>query len=369
MRILFDHQAFSLHNHGGVTRYFSELIDGINQTPDNDAYLPLLFSNNIHLKEKGFDTNEFLTNYDFGKKIRLIYEMNKLYTKPLLKKKQYDVLHPTYFDPYFIPYIDKKPLVITFHDMIHEKFSHQFSELTLDRGIIGRKRQLAHQADRIIAVSESTKRDVVELLNVDPAKVEVIYHGSSFADSSDKPTDESFIESGPYLLYVGSRKVYKNFDGLLSAIHPVLKQYNLRLLCAGGGEFTNAEKSQLHSFGITHLVEQRSIDDQVLHGLYKQAVAFVFPSLYEGFGLPILEAFDCNCPCIISKSSSLPEVAGEAALYVDFDDPDSLTDAVERVLHDTLMRQWLILKGREQLAKFSWQNTVEKTLKVYESLV
>lgn len=369
MKIFFDHQAFSLHNHGGVTRYFSELINGINQTPDNDAYLPLLFSNNIHLNEKGFAINSFLLNYQFSKKTRLIYEMNKFYTLSLLRKKQYDILHPTYFDSYFIPYLNRKPLVVTFHDMIHEKFSHQFNELTLDRGIIARKRQLAQRADRIIAVSESTKRDVVEILNVDPAKIEVVYHGSSFTGLPGRSTGEAALVTEPYLLFVGSRRVYKNFGGLLRSVHTVLKRHNLKLVCAGGGAFTSAEKNALHALGIADLVEQWPINDQILPNLYRQAVAFVFPSLYEGFGLPLLEAFDCNCPCIINNSSSLPEVAGEAALYVDFNDPDSLLDAVERVLHETALRQHLLAKGQEQLAKFSWQNTVENTLKVYESLV
>lgn len=369
MKIFFDHQAFSLHNHGGVSRYFCELIDGINQTADNGAYLPLLFSNNIHLQEKGFNTKPFLSNYNSHKKVRLIYELNKYYTLPLLKKKPYDILHPTYFDSYFIPYRNRKPLVVTFHDMIHEKFAHQFVELTYDRGIIERKRQLAQQADRIIAVSESTKQDIVELLNINPDKIDVIYHGSSFSDGSDPAVDATEVAAQPYLLYVGSRKVYKNFDGFLNVVHPLLKQYNLKLICAGGGSFSPEEQTQIQSLGIGNLVEQQAIDDQILRKLYRQAVAFVYPSLYEGFGIPLLEAFDSNCPCIINNCSSFPEVAGDAALYVDFTDFDSVADAVERVLHDTSMRQDLIQKGRKRLAKFSWKTTVDQTLDVYRSLV
>ena len=369
MNVLFDHQAFSLHTYGGVSRYFSELIHGINQTTGNCASLPLLFSNNVHLKEIGFDVNNFLINKDFSKKKRLIYELNKLYTLPALKKKQYDILHPTYFDSYFIPYLNRKPLVVTFHDMIHEKFSHQFHELTFDRGILERKKALAHQADRIIAVSESTKRDLVEILNVEPQKIEVIYHGCSFPPATDEMPENPVSTLKPYVLFVGTRNVYKNFTGLLNAIHPVLKRHGLRLICAGGGDFKNAEKELIQSLGLADLVEQQPITDQVLRKLYRQAVAFVFPSLYEGFGLPILEAFDCNCPCIINDCSSLPEVAGDAALYVNFAEPDTLINAVEQVLGDTELRQQLIQKGKRRLARFSWKNTISDTLQLYKSMV
>ena len=125
----------------------------------------------------------------------------------------------------------------------------------------------------------------------------------------------------------------------------------------------------IQSLGLTNLVEQQPITDEVLRKLYRQAVAFVFPSLYEGFGLPILEAFDCQCPCIINNSSSLPEVAGEAALYINFDEPETLVTAVEQVLCDTELRQHLIQKGQRRLAKFSWQNTINNTLRLYKSMV
>ena len=243
MNVLFDHQAFSLHTYGGVSRYFSELIHGINQTTDNCASLPLLFSNNVHLKEIGFNVNHFLLNQNFRRKKRLIYELNKLYTLPTLRKNQYDILHPTYFDSYFVPYLNRKPLVVTFHDMIHEKFSHQFHELTFDRGILERKKALAHQADRIIAVSESTKRDLVEILNIEPQKIEVIYHGCSFPPAPDGSVNLSGTAPKPYLLFVGTRNVYKNFTGLLNAIHPVLKKRGRPLSARVAGLFPTRKKN------------------------------------------------------------------------------------------------------------------------------
>jgi glycosyltransferase involved in cell wall biosynthesis len=142
----------------------------------------------------------------------------------------------------------------------------------------------------------------------------------------------------------------------------------LKLLCAGGDSFTKEERALIHSFGADALVEQRPINDKTLQLLYRQAIAFIFPTLYEGFGIPVLEAFACACPCIVSNLSSLPEVAGDAALYIDPVSPDSITNAVEQLLHSSQLRQTLIEKGRDQLSHFSWQRTVGETLKLYQAI-
>lgn len=366
MNIFFDHQTFSLQDFGGISRYYSELITGINNTTSNKAYLPLVFSNNIHLKESGLITRELMSGRQFYKKQPLIYRSNQAYTIAQLHRKSYDIFHATYYDPYFLPYLKGRPFVVTFLDMIHEKFSSQFPELANDELITRQKQILANRADRIIAISESTKRDVVELLNVDPAKIDVIYLGNSL-----KPTNEDVAESlisEPYLLFVGRRERYKNFEGLLRAIHLLLKNYKLKLVCAGGGPFTHDELTLIHTLGTDALVEQHPINDKTLQTFYRHAVAFIFPTLYEGFGIPLLEAFACDCPCIVSNLSSLPEVAGNAALYVDPALPDSISNAVEQLLHDTELHQTLIAKGRKQLSYFSWQTTVSKTLDLYKSI-
>lgn len=366
MRILFDHQTFSLQNFGGISRYYTELIRGINQTCDNRAYLSTLFSNNVHLREAGIKVNPFFSNWHSQRKTSLIYRLNQLYGTVQLRTKAYDVFHATYYDPYFLHYLNDRPFVITFLDMIHEKFVRQFRGLD-DGGIITRqKRTLAHRAERIIAISESTKRDVVELLDVNPAKIDVIYLGSSLQAVPNDLKIETAPE--PYLLFVGRRERYKNFEGLLRAVHPLLKHYKLKLVCAGGDPFTAEERALIHSLGANAWLEQRQIDDNTLQTLYQQAVAFVFPSLYEGFGIPVLEAFACNCPCIVSNLSSLPEVAGGAALYIDPAKPDSIRQAIEQLLGDEQLRQTLIDRGREQLTRFSWQRTVTETLALYQSI-
>ncbi|SFD55630.1 glycosyltransferase family 4 protein [Spirosoma endophyticum] len=368
MDIFFDHQTFTEQNYGGISRYFSELIAGINKTENDNAYVSLLFSNNIHIQESGVKVKPFLAEHNVPGKQKFIREVNHLFSIAKLHIKQYDVFHATYYDPYFIPHLKKRPLVVTFLDMIHEKFSGQFPELSDDGVLTKYKQTLADRADRIIAISESTKTDIVNLLNVDPTKIEVIYLGNSLKPLAAEVTEK--IAPEPYLLFVGRRERYKNFKGLLYAVHPILKKYKLKLLCAGGGPFTNEENSMIHSVGVNELVSQLPVNgDKLLQKLYQQATAFIFPTLYEGFGIPVLEAFACNCPCIISNLSSLPEVAGNAALYIDPILPDSISNAIERLLNEGQLRQMLIKKGREQLNNFSWNRTVVETLNLYKTII
>jgi len=366
MKIFFDHQAFSNQEFGGISRYYTELINGINNTTDNNAYLSLLFSNNIHLKEASIKTKNFFSNINLHKKTLLMYRINNVYTKLNLRKTEYDIFHATYYDSYFLPYLKQKPFVITFLDMIHEKLSMQFEELAQNKTIIHQKKLIAERADKIIAISESTKQDIIDLLNIDPNKIDVVYLANSL---KNKETNNYTLNTSPYLLFVGSRRHYKNFQGMLRSLCRLLNKYKLKIICAGGGDFSKEEKQLIHSFGINRWVEYIPVNDQILPKLYEQAQAFIFPSLYEGFGIPVLEAFACNCPCILSNVSSLPEIAGDAALYFDPVQPDSIAFSVERILLDTSLRNDLIQKGKKQLSKFSWRATVENTIKLYENII
>lgn len=363
MHILYDHQVFSEQTYGGISRLYAELIAGINDTPEDQAQLALFFSNNEYLREKGMNVPTFLPNLAFPKKIQILYRLNKLASELALWRGSFDVFHATNYNPYFIPRLKGKPFVITFYDMIHERFAGQYKELGDVSEIITHKKILAERANCIIAISESTKRDVVELLQIDPDRIRVVYLGSSLQNT---PLPTSSDVDKPYLLYVGKRDAYKNFPLFLKAVSPLLKQHQLLLICAGGGQFAPDEQVLIESLGLQQHVRQQFIDtDQTLQRLYASAQAFVFPSLYEGFGIPVLEAFSCGCPCILSNSSSLPEVAAEAAVYFDPTDQRSIEEAVERVISDAAFRNQLSVSGRERLLKFSWRQTITETLATY----
>ena len=367
MNVLYDHQTFSLQTYGGISRYHTELIANINLSVKNKATLSLLFSNNNHLEEARLLKRNFFANSDFPKKRELMYKLNKIYSELILCRNNFDIFHATDYDVYFLDYLKDKPFVVTLHDMIHERFMGRYDELKDVSEVIKNKRLLAHRADAVIAVSESTKKDIVDLLNIDPAKIHVVHLASSF-----KPQLKisASAQTEPYLLYVGKRGAYKNFAYLLESITPLLKSNRLTLRCAGGGAFTPEEKVLIRQLNVEQHLDYRGVNnDKDLQSLYQAALAFIFPSLYEGFGIPVLEAFSCKCPCILSNSGSLPEVGGNAAVYFDPTDQESIYRAVQQVITDSDLRCDLVTKGDRRLQNFSWNRTVNKTLEVYKTCI
>ena len=371
MTILFDYQAFCIQPYGGVSRYFTELITGIGKTEGIDTYLPIVLSNNRHLQEAGIQTHSFFPGTPFKFRESIMIRVNRWHTINKMKVNNYDIFHATYYNPYFLPYLSeqgkRKPSVVTFLDMIHEKYGHQFTYLAEDKRLFTYKRELAQKADRLIAISESTKRDMVDLLDVNPEKIDVIYLGNSFSTPPTVDTPPS-SQQNPYLLFVGIRIGYKNFDGMLKAISPILKREKISLVCVGGGAFFVAEQTLIRSLNVADLVTQQTATDATLATLYGNAIGFIFPSLYEGFGIPVLESFACNCPCLLSTGGSLPEIGGDAALYFDPNVPDELAAALERLLGDTALRTQLISRGRQRLSLFTWESTVNQTVALYQKL-
>jgi glycosyltransferase involved in cell wall biosynthesis len=359
MKVFYDHQAFTLQNFGGVSRIFSELLKASNNDPEFKAHLSILFSNNSHLQETKVNYSTSIQSREIIKKLNQVYNIYEL------SCKKYDLYHPTYYSPSLIRFAKDKPVVATFHDMIHEKFMDVFPDLKKEMKVFQDKKKLAEQATHIIAVSENTKKDLIELYSIDPAKITVIYLGSSLLKYSSVG---NISEEKPYLLYVGQRFAYKNFSPFLNAVAQSLLKHNIGLICAGAKPFNSAELQLIEKLGIKKLVKQVSINDEKLASLYSNAIAFVFPSLYEGFGIPVLEAFSCNCPCVISDSSSLPEVAKDGALYFNPMELDSISASIEKIISDTILREDLVRKGQERLKNFSWNKHVAETISVYKKV-
>ncbi|MCK8492298.1 glycosyltransferase family 4 protein [Spirosoma sp. RP8] len=364
MKIFFDHQTFSNQLYGGISRYICELVNGINIQSEHTAHLSVLWSNNIHLKE--YNIKKY--SYPFSKRHRLLVKSNELFNKIDFKIGNYNIYHATYFSDFLVNSAASVPIpiVTTFYDMNYELLADRFAELAKDSTITLRKKAIAQRSTHIIAISESTKKDLVNILDINPSKISVIHLASSFKLNTDSILKEA---RQPYLLYVGNRDGYKNFVPFLQSIAHILKKYKVKLVCAGGGHFNRAEASLLTLLEIKDLVDYATINDKSLQNLYYNATAFIFPSLYEGFGIPVLEAFACDCPCIVSNRSSLPEVAGDAALYIDPEDPESISSAVEKLILDDTLRDNLIEKGRLRLKMFTWEKTVRKTLDLYSDLL
>jgi glycosyltransferase involved in cell wall biosynthesis len=385
MKLLYDHQVFTNQYYGGISRYFCEILHQFSSDPSIDISVALRYSCNENLcsypalNKCWSRRNNFFSDMRFLSAIQKRININALgllfrnqkESERMIKKQDFDIFHPTYYCPYFLKHLQKKPYVLTVYDMIHELYPGYFSPR--DPTAQWKKEVIEH-ATAIIAISESTKKDILRFTNGDPERISVIYLGNPFeflenfrntAIRSDLLPNEK-----PYLLFVGKRGGYKNFIFFITALtHILTKDQNLRVFCAGGGQFTAGELKILKDLDIHTKVRVVRSNDYILPQLYTNARAFIFPSLYEGFGLPVLEAFSCGCPVVASNTSSLPEIGGEAACYFDPHDPGSLVQALESVIMDTHSREHYIKKGRERVSEFSWKKTVRDTKTVYENVM
>ena len=385
MKVLYDYQIFTRQNYGGISRYFYELMNNFYKK-NVDFKFPINYSENIYLKDalflssklKGYNKYEnflFGLNFKGKNKTYKLFRMlkseiiNRKLSIKYLKEQNFDIFHPTYYNPYFLKYIGKKPFILTIHDMIHELYPQIF--LKINR-VSCQKKLLAQKAKKIIVTSKNTKKDVIKLLGINEKKIQIIYHGNSInSQKNDSKTDKNLLKKlqKKYILFVGKRNLYKNFNTFIKAVATILKNNNdLNLICAGGEKFTKKEINFFKTLNIDSKIFQYSANDIDLTYFYKNAIIFVYPSLYEGFGIPILESFSCGCPIDISNSSSLPEIAGEAALYFNPNNIKSITDTVNKLIRNQKLRKVLILNGFERIKKFSWNKTAEKTLKIYNEI-
>jgi glycosyltransferase involved in cell wall biosynthesis len=350
-----------------VSRYHYQLIKELNKLQDIETKLSLKYSNNFYINEdKSFNVKRFFPNHKFYFKRTILDYINRFSTNQDLEKGNYDIFHPTYFNPYFLNHLNDKPFVLTVYDSIHEKYPEIINSIdkTLEN-----KKVLLGKAGVIIAISNSTKNDLIQLYSIPSEKIEVVY----LAASINKTLASSNLKLSlpeKYILFVGNRDFYKNFNNFILSVEPLLKEYkNLLLICAGGSSFTNEENKFFHSKELENKILHKEADDVTLATLYSNALAFVFPTLYEGFGIPALEAMNCDCPVIMSNTSSLPEVGCEAAIYFDPNNIDNIREKIESVIFNKDLRNDLILKGINQRQKFSFEKTAKQTLEVYKQFL
>jgi len=367
VKILFDHQIFSEQQYGGISRVYSQLFQQFDKINEIEYELSIILSNNHYLSQfNNLKHYKFSPNYKFKGRRKIIEYINEKKCIKAIKKMEYDIFHPTYFDPYFLNYINDKPYVLTIHDMVYEVLPQYVSQNIKD----SRNKKLTSQnAQKIISISHSTKKDIVKVLGIAPEKIDVIHHGYSVGNR--KKLQRNLFLPDKYILFIGKRSGYKNFITLISAITPILKNQNdIFLVCVGGGNFSHDEINHMEDLDIRNKVILRNaVDEKDLMIYYKSSILMVYPSLYEGFGLPILEAFANSTPVALSNSSSLPEVADDAAVYFDPLDPDSIRDAIQKLINDEYYRKRLIEAGEKRLTKFSWEQTALKTIDTYKRIL
>jgi len=363
MRIAFDQQVF-LHEYGGITRYYCNLALQLTRISGvaTKIIAPLHF--NTYLNDMPADIVTGMKIKKIPRTARIIGKTSSIIAIPLLWSFNPDVVHETYYAAHtFAP--RRAGRVITAYDMIHERFPQFTSKY--DPTTYLKKKAFA-RVDHIICISENTRQDLLELFNVPPAKVSVVPLGFA-AFTSDKHVVQKY-QTQPYIFYVGKRAGYKNFDNFINAYSSSewLKN-NFRIICFGGSKFTAAEKEILTKNGINKShIQHINGDDSVLATYYTNASVFVYPSLYEGFGFPPLEAMSAGCPVVCSNTSSIPEVVGDAGEYFNPVSIDSMRSSIEKVLQSSELRTDLRTKGFERCKIFTWKKCAEETLQIYQNI-
>lgn len=361
VRVFYDYQTFHIQRFGGISKYFCEIISRMHGV---NACVSVAFSMNKYLSALKNVRYIPVPCRVFKLLEGMFRIMNRNVSLMSLRKGEFDVFHPTYYSPYFLDELNGKPFVLTIHDMTHELYPQYFSETDTT---VANKKLLAEKADRIIAISENTKRDIIDILHIDESKIDVIYHGFQPRKLSDV-----VVPGLParYVLYVGERRTYKNFNVLLEAFTKLHDEMPDMYLVVTGRPIAKTERTLFLKCGVDNNVLCYSdVSDEMLDCLYRNATMFVYPSLYEGFGIPILEAFAQHCPVILSNASCFPEIGGDACAYFNPLSADSLLDCMKRVLTDKDYSDNLVCLGTERLQKFDWQKTALQTEDTYRKVL
>ncbi|TGL19589.1 glycosyltransferase family 1 protein [Leptospira bourretii] len=396
--IVFDFQIFLNQKYGGISLLFAEVMERLHNQKE-EFEVPIISTKNENLKNRAYfkpysffsfpkdvpEIEDWLWGKSFsGKTIiypiyksiklfynkiafRFIYGRNRTLIARRLKNSKVQIFHPTYFDTYFFDLLkDDRRIkkVITIYDLTHERFPgfYKLSDVALKN-----RKKLCDFSDKIISISESTKKDLLEFYQIPEKKIEVIHLGSNIIKVPDK--DLNFIWKD-YILFVGDRGGYKNFNNFIEGIAPIIYKYKVNLVLLGGKKLSGVEKESLQKLNLLgKTIHINFTSDSELKYYYQNASLFVFPSLYEGFGIPLVDAMSLGCPVICSNTSSFPEVVGDAAIQFDPWFPDSITNAAEQIFRSSAIRKKMIQKGLIRSEQFTWERCADKHIDFYNRIL
>jgi len=367
MKIAFDYQTFCNQKYGGISRYFVSLAKELVRLEQN-ARIFAPIHQNVYVQDlkRGLISGVGVPRYP-PKSWSLLSSINRVIAKRAIKNWNADIVHETFYSPYKSG-SNKMCTVITVYDMIHELFKESFpvNDRTTEIKKIAIKR-----ADHVICISNNTRIDLINLLGISEKKVSYVHLGFDKLNSSS--LDSLIVKKieRPFLLYVSSRNGYKNFTSFLKSIAQSKKLTdNFDIVAFGGGRFTPSELELIKRLGFRKgQVSQVTGSDTLLQSYYIQAHAFVYPSLYEGFGLPPIEAMAYGCPVISSNSSSMPEILGGAAEFFNPNEVDEMSCAIENVVFSEERINQLKDLGLIQYKKYSWSRCAEETISTYKKLL
>lgn len=371
MEVIVDGIIYQLQYHGGISRLFSAILPRmceVDETLNVTLLLPgqsqqvLPYHPHIHTRSAP-QIERFLQPHLVWQ--YLTRRPKEWWLRLSIGRTRGKIWHSTYFT---MPRMWSGAIVVTVVDMIYELFPHLFNTIGAER-FRKQKRRCVLNADAVICISETTRRDLQDFYGMGLDKVWAVPLGYSntFKRLPSLPERAESPVSGPFLLYVGSRSHYKNFRQLIQAYSLWQRRQEVNLVVVGR-EWSKDEIDTLTGSGIYDRVRLLDkVDDEALCYLYNTAVALVYPSLYEGFGIPLLEAMACGCPVVASRIPSTIEVAGDCPVYFDPGEKEELVLALDKVLSEGRNSE-RCLAGLERVKDFSWERTAGQTLKVYRSL-
>ena len=356
MRVAFDEQIFLLQQQGGISRYFVELLGSLTvSAPDIEVVTPFRRVVNRHALE-AVSGERFLP-------ARGPFQPYPQLAAAALRGRRdgrMDLVHHTFYSHRFLRDYPTTPKVVTIYDMI--------PEIIGARGRFGSphmaKREYVQRADLLLFISASARDDLFETYGEPSAACVVTHLGvdSRFAAGGLKPVGFP----AEYVLFVGKRDGYKDFATLIAAFSAARDHLrDVDLVCVGGGPLTPHELGDAEAAGLSGRIHQHTLPDTAMPGAYANSAAYVFPSRYEGFGLPALEAMAAGTPTILARTSALPEVGGDAAAYFTAGDSEDLAAVLVELLHDSRRREDLVIAGRARAREFSWAKTALRTAEAY----
>lgn len=364
--IVYDHQIFTFQEFGGISRYFCELASRIHRLDDFAAKIVAPLHRNAYLPDCHVPQAAVHLRGRFRGQNRLCNIVSASLSPALIWASKPSLVHRTYFWP--SRNVSHVPVVHTVYDMIHELFPDSFSP---DDPVLRNKRACVDAAHHLICLSESTANDLVRLFDVPRTKISVIYLGYSDIFSQPHPAGDTPLHPRPYLLHVGQRDGYKNFRMALQAYaaSPQLRA-EFDFVAFGGPALSAQEQALIRSLPIrAGSVVHMAGSDADLARAYRHARAFVYPSKYEGFGIPPLEAMSSGCVVASSNASSIPEVVGDAAAMFNPADVDEIRHALEVACFDESERIRLITAGTRRVQQFNWDRCARETAAVYRQVI
>lgn len=359
MLVHLDEQIFTMQRYGGISRTFASLASELVARPFGIEFEPL---HAPIINEYVLSDQQLSAALAVRRARSTAASLGRFLTRRVPESRA-DVVHNTFYLPHGLNRGSRAPRVVTIHDMIPELFPRTRRRLDF----ITEKHRYVMAADHIVCVSEHTARDLRRTYPDVKAPISVIHHGVSAHFSPSTPRLPELPEA--FIVHVGNRQHYKDGQTLLEAFGIIAKRNaDVTLLLVGGGELTRREHHVIRQLGMEGRVIQRSMGDTAMASAYANALAMVFPSRYEGFGLPALEAMASGCPVVLAETSSLPEVGGTAAQYFPPGDSRRLAEVLIDLLDDPASRADMAAAGLARSRMFTWQACAQAHAHIYRTL-